>query len=141
MKKNLKPCGICSKETIIWKNHGGIKYCQPCWNKQNTVTGKDTKPTKRQTPIAPRSSKRAEQERKYSIVRRSFLLSSPLCKAKLPNRCTIKATEIHHIAGRIGTKLTDVENFLPVCRECHTWIEMNPLKAKELGLSKSKTNN
>tara|TARA_Y100000592_G_scaffold37730_1_gene59702 strand:+ start:1052 stop:1198 length:147 start_codon:yes stop_codon:yes gene_type:complete len=35
----------------------------------------------------------------------------------------------------------DVDTWLPVCRNCHTWIENNPVDAKELGFSISRAQN
>ena len=52
--------------------------------------------------------------------------------------CKRIATEIHHKASKIGKLYTDINNFLAVCRNCHTWIEENPKEAKELGFSKNR---
>lgn len=134
MKVKLKICDGCRTEKMIWKNHQGNRYCKYCWYKMNTVTGNETKPMNRK-PIAPRSTKRAAQERQYLKLRKAYLLSSPTCKAKLPNICTQLATDVHHKKGRMGSLLTDLSHFLPVCRPCHNWIELNPKEAKELGYS------
>ena len=42
-----------------------------------------------------------------------------------------EATQIHHLAGRQGSLLTDVRNFLAVCAECHRRIHDNPRWAME----------
>ena len=135
MKKKLKVCDGCNEERMIWKNHEGRRYCKYCWHSTNLTYKK----VKRQKPIAPRSSKRAKQEREYLKKRSSYLLSSPLCKAKLQNICTTHATDVHHMQGRIGNLLTDETKFLAVCRACHDWIETHPIEAKEMGFSISKT--
>jgi predicted metal-binding protein len=33
--------------------------------------------------------------------------------------CGNKATEIHHIKGRLGNNLLDIYNLIAVCRKCH----------------------
>lgn len=134
MKKKLKVCDGCKREAMIWKNHEGNRYCKYCWQAKNLTS----KPAKKQKPIAPRSPKRAKQEREYLKKRSSYLLSSPLCNAKLQNICTTHATDVHHMQGRIGNLLTDETKFLAVCRACHDWIETHPKEAKELGYSISR---
>lgn len=83
------------------------------------------------------SVKRQLQNKEYLKLRKVFLEENPFCQAKLKN-CTFEANQIHHQMGRVGLLLTDTTNFLAVCHQCHQWIELNPLKAKELGLSKSR---
>ena len=136
MKAKKKQCYGCNSEQFIWKNEKGNRYCKYCWSQRQTMTRKPT--NKKRKAIAPRSLKRAKQERTYSSLRKTFLLSSPLCTAKLPNICTHQSTDVHHMKGRIGPLLTDVNYFLSVCRQCHDWIEGHPIEAKELGYSISK---
>lgn len=62
-----------------------------------------------------------------------------ICQARLKN-CTLKATEVHHMQGRLGDLLTDESNFLAVCRNCHQEIELNPAMAKEKQFSNSRLN-
>jgi hypothetical protein len=138
VKAKKKHCNGCESEQFIWKNDKGNRYCKNCWLRKQAVTGKRNKPTNSRKPIAPRSPKRAKQEREYSKLRKDFLLSSPICTAKLPNICTHHSTDVHHMKGRIGPLLTDVNYFLSVCRQCHDWIEGHPIEAKELGYSISK---
>lgn len=139
MKPSKKFCDGCKTEQFIWKNERGNRYCKNCWSRVQSVTAsKNIKPTIARKPIAPRSKKRATQEREYSKLRKDFLLSSPTCQAKLPTICTIHATDIHHTKGRISDLLTDTNFFLAVCRACHTWIETHPIESKELNFSISK---
>lgn len=81
------------------------------------------------------SKKRAIQNKEYSKLRLEYLNEHPICDVGL---CGAYATDIHHIAGRIGNKLTDITNFLAVCRKHHCEIEKNPIWAKEQGYSKSR---
>jgi hypothetical protein len=73
----------------------------------------------------------------YKKVRSEYLAEHPACEAKV--KCGgAAADQIHHKAGRIGTRLTDKANFLAVCPECHIWIEAFPALAKKAGFSKSR---
>jgi len=49
-----------------------------------------------------------------------------------------EATDVHHMAGRVGEKLLDTDTWLPCCRPCHLFIESHPVAARELGLSESR---
>ena len=40
-------------------------------------------------------------------------------------------------AGR-GENHLRIATWLPVCRTCHTWIELHPIEAKELNLSETR---
>ena len=80
-----------------------------------------------------KSRKMQRIDAKYSKLRRVFLTDYPMCQAALP-RCGSKSTEVHHKKGR-GIYHNDVNTWLSVCRSCHTWIELNPIEAEELGFS------
>ena len=73
----------------------------------------------------------------YKKKRNLFLTENPNCQARLPG-CTLKSTDVHHKKGR-GKYLLDTSTWLSCCRKCHTWIELNPLMAKELGFSLNRT--
>lgn len=60
----------------------------------------------------------------------------PMCEAKLPG-CSSIATECHHKRGR-GEYLLDSTTFLALCHLCHSYIELHPNQAKELGFSESR---
>lgn len=83
------------------------------------------------------SKKRAAQNREYLKVRYAYLMTSDHCAARVTG-CTLTATQIHHKRGRIGELLCDTSYFLPVCMNCHEWIEKHPQLAKELGFSESR---
>lgn len=120
MKKKTKICKECGKETYIWSK-GKCKSC----------AAKDYK------KINSVSEKRKKSNKIYSEERLKYLESHIFCKAKLEN-CTVRATDIHHMKGRLGELFLDTRYWLAVCRKCHTWITENPLKAIALGLSKSR---
>lgn len=95
------------------------------------------KPKKQKQGIRRESPKRARQNREYLKVRKELLKEKPFCEARLEG-CTVQATEAHHKQGRIGHRLTDKDNLLAVCHNCHTIIELNPKMAKEQGFSISR---
>jgi hypothetical protein len=119
----------------------GNKYCRVCWDRLKLELDLNIqKPTVNRQPISPRSKKRAKQERAYLILNKVYLENHPGCVAKIPGICTGKATEVHHASGRIEEKLNNIKDFRAVCHACHCWIELHPIEAKELGLSKSRLN-
>lgn len=81
--------------------------------------------------IRKNSIKRAGQIAEYSKLRKEFLIGKicGVCK-------NVRANEIHHMAGKNGKLLIDLDNFLPVCRPCHLWITEFSKEAIEQGFSK-----
>lgn len=95
------------------------------------------KPKPRRKRIARFSKKRAKQERSYTVLRKEFLEAHPECEAKL-KMCRGEATDVHHMAGRVGENLLDTDSWIALCRPCHLWLESHPVAAKQLGLSESR---
>ena len=122
----LKKCAGCNELKHIWKSHGKEKYCQPCWYS-----------IEKPKSISPVSKKKRVEMDTYSKLREAFLVVKPKCEAKLVG-CTGKSTEVHHTKGRVGDNYLKIGTWLAVCRNCHSWIEENPLEAKELNLSQSR---
>lgn len=87
-------------------------------------------------PIKQKSQKKVKEDRVYSTLRKVFLESKKLCEAQLPG-CTVKSAEVHHKEGR-GIKTNNIKTWLAVCRNCHNWIELNPVEAKEKKLSNNR---
>ena len=69
----------------------------------------------------------------YGKLRKPYLIDNPVCHANIHN-CTINTTDVHHKQGR-GLNYLDVNTWLPVCRNCHMWIEEHPEESYELGFS------
>jgi len=124
----LKKCSGCNQLKHIWKSDKKDKYCKECWYS-----------IEKPKSISPVSKKRQVEMDEYSRLRDAFLTAKPRCEAKLPG-CTGVSTEIHHKAGRVGDKYLRIGTWLAVCRNCHTWIEINPAAAKDLGFSESRLN-
>jgi len=128
MISKLKKCAACNQLKHIWKSDKKDKYCKECWY---TI--------EKPKSISPVSKKRRGEMDEYARLRDAFLTAKPRCEAKLVG-CTGVSTEIHHKAGRVGDKYLRIGTWLAVCRNCHTWIEINPAEAKELGFSESRLN-
>jgi hypothetical protein len=134
MKLKLKICDGCQKETVIWKNHEGYRYCKLCWSchksKDNTQ-----KPTK--SAISQVSSKRKKKDQEYLKLRNRFLTDFSLCQIAVKG-CSINATDVHHTyagANRDAYYLVQ-STWLAVCRNCHDWIHAHPKKSRALGYLK-----
>ena len=125
IQAKLKQCAGCNLMKHIWKSHGKDKYCKECW--YNIEKPKS---------IAPVSKKMRETIDQYTKIRTAYLVVNSSCKARLQG-CTGVATDVHHKAGR-GENHLRIATWLTVCRSCHTWIELHPTEAKELGLSENR---
>lgn len=82
-------------------------------------------------PIKKVSDRRKAQNAEYKKLRVQFLLENPQC-CVYPE---LKATEVHHEAGRIEDLLCDMSKWKPVSRRGHLKIEMEPEWAKANGFS------
>jgi hypothetical protein len=152
-----KPCDgeSCNGSLqYIWKNQGRSRFCKNCWLKLssvevilNPVKSTGTSPEKRKH-IARVSNRMQKLMNGYRRLRILFFQESKNCRCQArlhelyPDsgvRCMEEATDVHHRRGR-GIYLLDISTWIPVCRACHAWIEENPNKSKELGLSESRLN-
>lgn len=87
-------------------------------------------------PIKPVSDKTAERNARYRDERAVFLAAKPRCEAEWDDRCTLNATEVHHMSGRVGTAAFFRKDWwLAVCHHCHQKITTNPADAYERGLA------
>lgn len=87
----------------------------------------------RSTPVRQVSTRRAKENRAYSMLRREFLTTHPFCQV-----CSLAATDVHHRRGRVGADLLDVDHWSALCRECHRLVTERPAWAIDLGLSESR---
>ena len=134
MKVKLKECDGCHKETVIWKNHEGYRYCKLCWSchksKDNTQ-----KPTK--SAISQVSSKRKKKDQEYLKLRNRFLTDFSLCQIAVKG-CSVNATDVHHTYAGVNRDAFYLvqSTWLAVCRNCHDWIHSHPKEARALGYLK-----
>ena len=137
MKVKTKLCdGVCGEMRVIWKNDKGKRYCRQCWSAHKSTI--KPKPTARQKRLPSRSPKRSREEKIYSGKRIIFLSAHPMCQAHISGICTQRATDVHHMCGRIGDLYLDEKFWLAVCRACHMYIETHPKEAREKGFSLTK---
>lgn len=86
---------------------------------------------------APKNVKRKNEYKTYSKLKaiwrkqpRNYFCAA-LCRDK---RIATPACKYpHHIRGRVGSLLNDVRFWLPVCEQCHQWIEKNRAAARRRG--------
>lgn len=135
--------GLCTKcndgqlKYIVKKMPSGW-YCHEC-NKERLDEGKE----KKVYSIPKESKKRGKENREYLKENKKFLKLNTTCGANVIDQhgkliCTFRATEVHHMAGRIGKMLLEKTYWLPCCNVCHRWIELNPIEAKKRGYSLSR---
>lgn len=91
---------------------------------------KQGKPLERKTPLKARSKK---QEAKYRIRRRlvaELLAERPVCE-----RCqAARSTDVHEPRMRSrGADITDPEQCVCLCRDCHMWVHAHPAAATAEG--------
>jgi hypothetical protein len=132
MQTKLKICDGCQKETVIWKNHEGFKYCKYCWSCQKAIDNNSSqKPTDYKIPLV--SSKRKKKDQEYLKLRERYLTQNHLCMVKV-NGCTNGATDVHHTyAGSNRDAFYLVQStWLAVCRNCHDWIHAHPTEARTM---------
>jgi Fe-S-cluster-containing dehydrogenase component len=129
---NKRKCKFCKKE--FQKIQPLQPYCsQSCANKaqKEREAGKPKKKF-----IAPVSEKRLKQLAEYRVLRKEFLSreENQICPVMWFLKGQVhKTTEIHHTNGRENDLLNDVEFWLAVSRDGHTWIHLNPKKSREKG--------
>lgn len=92
---------------------------------------------KERSPINRVSDKQIIINRLYGVLRGQFLINHKYCAAKLEG-CSHIATTVHHPGGRIGEKMLDDSKFVALCGNCHSYLEIHPTEAKELGFSESR---
>ena len=134
MKVKLKECDGCHKETVIWKNHEGYRYCKLCWSCHNSKDNAQ-KPTK--SAISQVSSKRKKKDQEYLKLRNRFLTDFSLCQIAVKG-CSINATDVHHTyagANRDAFYLIQ-STWLAVCRNRHDWIHAHPKESRAFGYLK-----
>jgi len=122
------------------------------WNKSNkeeclcgkaavAAPHKDLKKLRKST-VKKVSEKRQTLNELYSIVRQIYFALVPVCEFE---GCACLAEDIHHKKGRHGLNgciplLIDMQNFMAICRDHHTWIESNGAESIKLGYSIKRTN-
>lgn len=99
---------------------------------------KPKKALKRSERLRAASPKRRKELHWYSILRGQFLAEHPVCAAGpkwgvLFTGCTHTASQIHHKLRR-GPHLNDTKTFVPICANCHRFLETHANIARAKGL-------
>lgn len=104
-------------------------YCATYNREQRKAEATQVKEKK---PINKVSAKRAVENKEYARLRKDYLEVYPVCEVV---ECHLPSKEIHHMQGREGDKLNDVNFFLAVCPGCHRKIETDTKWARDNGYS------
>jgi|SRR5690606_24479563 len=130
IKPKTGPCLDCSdgKDKPLIAGRCLFHY----WKHRNAV--KERPLFKPRKPVKPMSKTQRQRIAKYSLVRAEYLARNPVCEARVWKVCSGRATQVHHLRGRIGKNLLDNGKFMAVCDQCHTWIHDNDAEARERGL-------
>lgn len=126
-----KICSGCGTEQYIWKRHEGEPYCKHCWSCHKSKD-EDGKPIKNIIPLV--SSKKKKQDQEYLKLRERYLIERNLCEVKVSG-CMMHATDVHHTYSGADRNVYYLiqSTWLPVCRNCHDFVHMNPKIAREMG--------
>ena len=88
---------------------------------------KRVRPLLRRTPLRPRSRKmqRLYREERVPLVKR-LLEERSICQ-----RCqSARPVTVHELVTRArGGSITDEDNCVALCRDCHGWIHEHPVQA------------
>ena len=73
-------------------------------------------------------------EKLYATKRRNIvrklLVDRPVCQRCMSDR----SQDIHELKSRArGGSITDIENLVALCRNCHNWTTTHPKEAHEQG--------
>jgi len=126
-----KVCSACNTEQYIWKRHLGQPFCKSCWSCHES---KDKPKTKVPSKLKQKSDKQKAIDKAYTLMRKEYLTKHPMCEIKLPG-CNGQACDIHHTAYR-GINTLAQATWLAACRECHSWVHLEPKLARKLGFLK-----
>lgn len=90
----------------------------------------------KRSPLRSRSKKRsAEMVERRKLVAR-LLTERPWCEAGIVGVCWGRAVDVHEILPRSqGGRIIGGgdDEYLTLCRPCHSWITDHPREAKEKG--------
>jgi hypothetical protein len=87
-------------------------------------------PPKRNAPLKARSKKQEATYRVRRLLVAELLAERPACE-----RCdAARSTDVHEPRMRSrGADITDPEQCVCLCRDCHNWIHANPAAATSEG--------
>lgn len=90
----------------------------------------------KRTPLSKVSKARAALNVKRRAFVKDILAERPECEAHIPRVCSHYACDVHEILTRArGGSILDPDNVLALCRDCHTFITVNPGFSQEHGFT------
>ncbi len=93
---------------------------------------------RRRAPIARVSTKRRRWLGEYAAARIETLARDAYtCRAQLPG-CTRFASDVHHLAGRVGSDANDLGNLVSLCSSCHRQVTEHEVDTYRLGLARKR---
>lgn len=120
-------CQRCQTRPVENRDKG---LCASCAREDRRL--ENAKAPKMPTHLKKVSAKRAIENKEYARLRKDYLEAYPVCEVV---ECHFPSKEIHHMQGREGDKLTDINFFLAVCPGCHRKIETDTQWARDNGYS------
>lgn len=120
----MTECPSCGTNKV--ERNGWCASCNHEQRKQERTQAKEKKPIKKV------STQRAKQNQEYARLRDEYLSVYKTCEVV---ECHNRSNQIHHMQGRDGDKLTDVNLFLAVCPDCHRRITEDSAWAISQGYS------
>jgi hypothetical protein len=124
-------CGICGEPGHLERN-GNHASC----NAEARKLERQALKLKVVVPVKKITQKRAGQMAEYLKLKREYMALYPVCEVP---ECNLKAVDVHHAGGKENDKLTDVNNFVALCRKHHIFYTENSREAIDKGISKSRT--
>lgn len=83
------------------------------------------------------ASERSEQRQALLAHRGPYCEACPTLRPREEAR---PWSDVHEVLSRArGGSPTDTENQMCLCRDCHSWITVNPKQATELGFMRSRS--
>ena len=122
------PCGNCGEPTQSTLTVYGQDCCYDCKEQvEPDRVGRNK--------LRPFSKKRASEHRKrVGNLKKKYSDQTVPCQVRQSADCCGVAHDGHERKTRgKGGSITDLENVIPSCRQCHDWIGANILQATKLG--------
>jgi hypothetical protein len=94
-------------------------------------------PKKSKQPIATESKKRKSINKQYKAIKKEMIGKDSRCKVKSPV-CTGAAQGAHHLQKRSPSNLIAIDNLLPCCNACNSYLETNVKWSKDNNFSVSR---
>ena len=84
--------------------------------------------------MRPISDRRRKRDAAYRWSREEvYERAGGRCEVIATTDCTLRAEQVHHIAGRGGPDPHRLDNLLGVCAPCHAYIHAHPEEARTRG--------